>query len=78
VYVQTLSKTYAMTGWRIGYVIAPPGVAADVQLVHRTLNCTVNTAVQRAAIAALTAGPRPAAPSGIVSSVCGYKRSSSC
>jgi aspartate aminotransferase len=62
VYVQTLSKTYAMTGWRIGYVIAPSGVAADVQLVHRTLNCTVNTAVQRAALAALTAGPRLAAP----------------
>jgi aspartate aminotransferase len=62
VYVQTLSKTYAMTGWRIGYAIAPPGVAADVQLVHRTLNCAVNAAVQRAALAALTAGPRLAAP----------------
>jgi aspartate aminotransferase len=56
IYVQTLSKTYAMTGWRIGYVIAPAHVAKDIQLVHRTMNSSINAAVQRAAIAALTAG----------------------
>ena len=62
VYVQTLSKTYAMTGWRIGYVIAPPELAQDVRLIHRTMNSSLNAAVQRAAIAALTAGEQIAQP----------------
>ncbi|WP_407727516.1 pyridoxal phosphate-dependent aminotransferase (plasmid) [Rhodococcoides fascians] len=62
IYVQTLSKTYAMTGWRIGYVIAPPHIAKDIQLVHRTMNSAVNAAVQRAAITALTEGEKLAAP----------------
>ena len=62
VYVQTLSKTYAMTGWRIGYTIAAPDVAKDIQLVHRTMNSSINAAVQRAAIAALTEGDSLTAP----------------
>jgi aspartate aminotransferase len=56
VYVQTLSKTYAMTGWRIGYVVAPPSIAPAIQLAHRTMNSSLNSAVQRAAITALRAG----------------------
>ena len=62
VYVQTLSKTYAMTGWRIGYTIAAPDVAKDIALVHRTMNSSINAAVQRAAIAALTEGDSLTAP----------------
>lgn len=62
VYVQTLSKTYAMTGWRIGYVIAEPVVAEAIRLVHRTFNSAVNAAVQRAAITALTSGDEFTAP----------------
>jgi aspartate aminotransferase len=62
VYVQTLSKTYAMTGWRIGYTIADPQVAQDIQLVHRTMNNSINAAVQRAAIAALREGDSLTAP----------------
>lgn len=49
----TFSKTYAMTGWRLGYVVAPEPVADAVNLVHRTLNGAVNTFVQHAAHAAL-------------------------
>jgi aspartate aminotransferase len=62
VYVQTLSKTYAMTGWRIGYTIAAPDVTKDIALVHRTMNSSINAAVQRAAIAALTEGDSLTAP----------------
>ncbi|MEO3884677.1 pyridoxal phosphate-dependent aminotransferase [Nonomuraea sp. B5E05] len=54
IYCQTLSKTFAMTGWRIGYVAAPPDVAAAAGLIHRTYNGAVNSAVQRAALAAVT------------------------
>lgn len=59
---QTLSKTYAMTGWRIGHVIAPPAYAPAIGAVHRIFNASVNASVQRAALAALTAGPVLAAP----------------
>lgn len=51
--VQTFSKTYAMTGWRLGYSVAPVDIATRISLVHRTLNSAVNAAVQRAGLAAL-------------------------
>lgn len=49
----TFSKAYAMTGWRLGYVIAPPALADPINLVHRTINGSINTFVQDAAIEAL-------------------------
>lgn len=62
IYCQTLSKTYAMTGWRIGYVVSSPEIIAAVRQIHRTMNSSVNAVVQRAAIAALQLGPTLAAP----------------
>ncbi|NEA98576.1 aminotransferase class I/II-fold pyridoxal phosphate-dependent enzyme [Streptomyces sp. SID13726] len=62
IYVNTLSKTYAMTGWRIGYAIAPAEVTTAIRHVHRTFNGSVNAAVQRAALVALQLGPEIAAP----------------
>jgi aspartate/methionine/tyrosine aminotransferase len=53
VYCQTFSKTYAMTGWRIGYVAAPEQFATAVAVAQRTINGAVNSAVQRAALVAL-------------------------
>jgi aspartate/methionine/tyrosine aminotransferase len=52
-YVQTFSKTYAMTGWRVGYLAGPREVVDAAAHVHRTFNGSVNTAVQHAALAAL-------------------------
>jgi aspartate aminotransferase len=47
------SKTYAMTGWRIGYGVAPRGVAARlVQLMVNSNSCTA-AFTQMAAVAAL-------------------------
>ena len=54
IYCQTFSKTYAMTGWRVGYVAAPAPIAMAAARVHRTFNGTMNAAVQRAALAAIT------------------------
>ena len=54
IYCQTFSKRYAMTGWRLGYLIAPADLATHAATVHRTLNGAGNAAVQRAAVAALT------------------------
>lgn len=49
----TFSKAYAMTGWRLGYVVAPEALADQINLVHRTINGALNTFVQDAAIEAL-------------------------
>ncbi|MFI2200427.1 pyridoxal phosphate-dependent aminotransferase [Streptomyces sp. NPDC020192] len=62
IHCTTLSKTYAMTGWRIGCALAPADITASIRQVHRTLNFSANTAVQRAALTALRLGPEPAAP----------------
>lgn len=56
VYCQTLSKTYSMTGWRIGYLTAPAGVIPWIRQVHRDMVASVNRAAQTAAITALRAG----------------------
>jgi aspartate/methionine/tyrosine aminotransferase len=52
-YAQTFSKTYAMTGWRVGYLTAPADVIRAAALVHRTFAGPLNTAIQRAALAAV-------------------------
>jgi aspartate aminotransferase len=53
-YVNTFSKTYAMTGWRIGWVAGPREAISAIGALHRTINGPVNTAVQRAALVAIT------------------------
>jgi aspartate aminotransferase len=51
------SKSFAMTGWRLGYVVAPPPVADHVaRLVVNSASCTA-AFTQRAGLAAL-AGPK--------------------
>jgi aspartate aminotransferase len=58
IYCQTFSKSYAMTGWRVGYLWGPPEVIAAAARVHGTFNGSVNTANQLAAYTALrTAAP---------------------
>lgn len=52
-YCQTFSKTYAMTGWRIGYLAGPQERIKSAGLVHRTFNGAMNSAVQRAALTAV-------------------------
>jgi aspartate aminotransferase len=50
---RTFSKSYAMTGWRLGYVVASATVAASINLLHRTFNGALNSFVQEAALTAL-------------------------
>lgn len=52
-YCQTFSKSYAMTGWRVGYLAGPAAMIAAAARVHNTANGSVNTAVQYAALAAI-------------------------
>jgi aspartate/methionine/tyrosine aminotransferase len=53
VYCQTFSKSYAMTGWRVGYLVGEPAMIKAAARVHNTVNGSMNTAVQRAALTAL-------------------------
>lgn len=46
-------KTYAMTGWRLGYIIAPTALAAAVHRIHDYLTICAPTPLQAAAVAAL-------------------------
>ncbi len=47
------SKLYAMTGLRLGYVIAPPSLIRPMQKLQQNFFISANSMVQRAAIAAL-------------------------
>jgi aspartate/methionine/tyrosine aminotransferase len=53
VYCQTFSKSYAMTGWRIGYLAGPAEIISAAARVHNTVNNAMNSAVQRAALTAI-------------------------
>lgn len=57
--VFSLSKTYAMTGVRLGYLVTPPGFTATMVTVQEASIGCVATPDQRAALAALT-GPQDA------------------
>ncbi len=48
------SKLYAMTGLRLGYLIAPKPFVRSIQKIHQNLFISANAAVQKAGIAALT------------------------
>lgn len=61
-YCQTFSKTFAMTGWRCGYLAGPRDVIKAIGFINRTYNGAPNAAVQRAALAAATIGPSLAVP----------------
>jgi aminotransferase len=49
----SLSKTYAMTGWRLGYVIAPENIIAAARKVHDFLTVGAAAPLQEAAVTAL-------------------------
>jgi aspartate/methionine/tyrosine aminotransferase len=54
--VNSLSKTEAMTGWRIGWVVGPPECIAAVTAVNQHSVTCAPALAQRAAIAALSDG----------------------
>jgi aminotransferase len=49
----SLSKTYSITGWRLGYVIAPPEVIHAARKVHDFLTVGAAAPLQAAAVAGL-------------------------
>ncbi len=53
----TTSKTYSMTGWRVGYAVASREIVAAMTKIQEPIVSCVNTVAQHAAIAALL-GPQ--------------------
>lgn len=51
--VNGFSKLYSMTGWRLGYFIAPPDFIRPIQKLQQNLFISPNPFVQRAGVAAL-------------------------
>jgi (5-formylfuran-3-yl)methyl phosphate transaminase len=51
--VNGFSKLFAMTGWRLGYIIAPPSFVRPMQKIQQNLFISAGAFVQRAGIAAL-------------------------
>jgi methionine transaminase len=56
--VSSFGKTYHVTGWKVGYVLAPPALSAEFRKVHQFNVFTVNTPVQYG-LASYMADPAP-------------------
>jgi aspartate/methionine/tyrosine aminotransferase len=54
VIVNSLSKTYSVTGWRVGYVIAPPEITKAVRKVHDFLTVGAAAPLQAAGAYAMS------------------------
>ena len=52
----SLSKTYSITGWRLGYIIAPPEITERAKKVHDFLTVGAAAPVQEAVIPGLQFG----------------------
>ena len=55
--VNSMSKTYSVTGWRVGYVLAPPDITGAVRKVHDFLTVGAAAPLQRAGAYALRMPP---------------------
>ena len=60
--INGLSKSHAMTGWRLGLIFAPVAFTAQLIKSHQYLVTAANTMAQHAAVEALTAGKNDAEP----------------
>jgi len=54
--VNSLSKTYSVTGWRVGWVLAPPDLTDSIRKVHDFLTVGAAAPLQQAGVRALSLG----------------------
>ncbi|MBZ0157361.1 MAG: aminotransferase class I/II-fold pyridoxal phosphate-dependent enzyme [Alphaproteobacteria bacterium] len=54
--ISGISKTFSVTGWRVGYVIAPPDITGAVRKVHDFLTVGTAAPLQEAAARAIASG----------------------
>jgi L-glutamine---4-(methylsulfanyl)-2-oxobutanoate aminotransferase len=53
--LSSLGKTFSLTGWKIGWVVAPPHLTQGVRAAHQYLTFATATPLQHGAVAALHA-----------------------
>ena len=51
--INSVSKTFSVTGWRVGWTIAPPDIAGAIRKVHDFLTVGAAAPLQEASAAAL-------------------------
>lgn len=51
--INAMSKTYSVTGWRVGYAIAPPEVTSAIRKMHDFLTVGAAAPLQQAGVTAL-------------------------
>jgi aminotransferase len=56
VLVNSMSKTYSVTGWRVGWVLAPPDLTDSIRKVHDFLTVGAAAPLQQAGVLALSMG----------------------
>jgi len=55
--INALSKTYAVTGWRVGWAIAPPAITSSIRKVHDFLTVGAAAPLQAAGAVAMALPP---------------------
>lgn len=55
--VSSFGKTYHVTGWKVGYCVAPPALTTEFRRIHQFVTFTVNTPVQYGLADFLEANP---------------------
>jgi N-succinyldiaminopimelate aminotransferase len=55
--ISSFGKTFSLTGWKIGWAMAPPELAAAVRSAHQFITFATATPLQHGAAVALAAGP---------------------
>ena len=53
--LSSLGKTFSLTGWKVGWAIAPPELTAGVRAAHQFITFATATPLQHGAVAALEA-----------------------
>lgn len=51
--INSMSKTYSVTGWRVGYIIAPPGITGAIRKMHDFVSVGAPAPLQEAGATAL-------------------------
>ena len=57
--INSFSKYYSMTGWRLGWLVVPDHLDKQVDALNQNMNVSAPTISQRAAVAALSAAAKP-------------------